>query len=38
MVAFTLPKNSKITEGKTWPQPANADERHRIPRLSLVAG
>ncbi len=24
MVQFTLPKNSKITEGKTWPRPAKA--------------
>src|SRR5690242_21939451 len=24
MVAFTLPRNSKITEGKTWPRPASA--------------
>jgi succinate dehydrogenase / fumarate reductase, iron-sulfur subunit len=24
MVAFTLPRNSRITEGKTWPKPANA--------------
>ena len=24
MVAFTLPRNSKITEGKTWPKPDNA--------------
>ena len=24
MVAFTLPRNSKLTEGKTWPKPANA--------------
>ena len=24
MVAFTLPRNSKITEGKSWPKPANA--------------
>ena len=24
MVAFTLPRNSKITEGKTWPKPADA--------------
>ena len=23
MVEFTLPKNSRVTEGKTWPQPAN---------------
>src|SRR4051794_5567321 len=22
MVQFTLPKNSKVTEGKTWPPPA----------------
>ena len=26
MVEFTLPKNSKIGEGKTWPQPAGASE------------
>ena len=24
MVQFTLPKNSRIVEGKTWPKPANA--------------
>jgi succinate dehydrogenase / fumarate reductase iron-sulfur subunit len=24
MVEFTLPKNSKVTEGKTWPAPAGA--------------
>jgi succinate dehydrogenase / fumarate reductase, iron-sulfur subunit len=24
MVQFTLPRNSKVTEGKTWPKPANA--------------
>jgi len=24
MVQFTLPKNSKITAGKTWPHPAKA--------------
>ena len=24
MVQFTLPKNSKVTEGKTWPQPVDA--------------
>ena len=24
MVELTLPKNSKVTEGKTWPKPANA--------------
>jgi succinate dehydrogenase / fumarate reductase iron-sulfur subunit len=26
MVAFTLPKNSKITEGKKWPKPAAASK------------
>src|SRR5207244_4134368 len=26
MVEFALPKNSKITGGKTWPKPANATE------------
>jgi len=25
MVAFTLPKNSKILQGKTWPKPAGAN-------------
>ena len=24
MVEFTLPKNSKVTEGKTWPRTAHA--------------
>ncbi|MBX3554597.1 MAG: succinate dehydrogenase iron-sulfur subunit, partial [Pseudolabrys sp.] len=24
MVEFTLPKNSKVTEGKTWPKTENA--------------
>ena len=24
MVEFTLPKNSKVTEGKAWPAPAGA--------------
>ena len=24
MVEFTLPKNSKVTEGKTWPRPTGA--------------
>ena len=27
MVAFTLPKNSKIKPGKTWPAPASGDSR-----------
>src|ERR1051326_1435448 len=26
MVEFTLPRNSKVTEGKAWPQPAGAKE------------
>ena len=26
MVEFTLPKNSKVTQGKTWPQPEKATE------------
>ena len=26
MVEFTLPKNSKVTEGKAWPKPAGAKE------------
>ena len=26
MVEFTLPKNSKVTEGKVWPKPAGAKE------------
>ena len=38
MVEFTLPKNSRVTEGKTWPQPAGATERHGVPRLSLGSG
>ena len=24
MVEFTLPKNSKVTQGKVWPKPAGA--------------
>ena len=24
MAEFTLPKNSRITQGKTWPKPENA--------------
>jgi succinate dehydrogenase / fumarate reductase iron-sulfur subunit len=26
MVEFTLPKNSKLTEGKTWPRPPKATQ------------
>ena len=34
MVQFTLPKNSKVTEGKTWPHPAKAkvEREYRIYR------
>ena len=38
MVQFTLPKNSKIAEGKTWPHPAKAEGRARVPHLSLESG
>src|SRR5436853_221515 len=31
MVEFTLPKNSKVREGKTWPQPAGAHETREYP-------
>ena len=34
MVQFTLPKNSKIRTGKTWPKPT-ADECAEVPGLSL---
>ncbi len=30
MVQFTLPKNSRVTDGKTWPPPAGAHEAARI--------
>ena len=38
MVQFTLPKNSKVEQGKTWPHPAKAKRRARIPHLSLEPG
>ena len=40
MVQFTLPKNSKIGEGKTWPHPAKAksEREFRIYRWSPDAG
>ena len=36
MVQFTLPKNSKITQGKTWPRPVSAKSQreYRIYRWS----
>ena len=30
MVQFTLPKNSKITVGKTWPKPEGADNLRKF--------
>ena len=38
MVQLTLPKNSKITEGKTWKRPAGARNVTRVPRLPLEPG
>jgi succinate dehydrogenase / fumarate reductase iron-sulfur subunit len=40
MVEFTLPKNSKVREGKTWPQPAGASEtrEYRIYRWNPEDG
>ena len=32
MVQFTLPRNSKVTEGKTWPRPAGA---HRVTQYRI---
>ena len=37
MVQFTLPKNSKIRTGKTWPKP-EGEERPQVPDLSLEPG
>jgi succinate dehydrogenase / fumarate reductase, iron-sulfur subunit len=30
MVEFTLPKNSKVTKGKTWPEPRNVRDRRAV--------
>src|SRR3982074_2821400 len=30
MVEFALPKNSRITGGKTWPKPAGATETREV--------
>src|ERR1700739_2602472 len=44
MVEFTLPKNSKVGEGKTWPHPAkaknggNTEREYRIYRWNPDAG
>ena len=38
MVELTLPKNSKVTEGKTWPKPDGREGDARVPHLSLEPG
>ena len=38
MVEFALPKNSRISGGKTWPKPANAHRDARVQDLSLEPG
>jgi len=40
MVQFTLPKNSKVTEGQAWPHPAKAkaERDYRIYRWSPDEG
>ena len=38
MVQLTLPKNSKITEGKTWKRPTGARNVTRVPHLPLESG
>ena len=38
MAQFTLPKNSKFVEGKTWPKPAGAAKPAGVPDLSLEPG
>ncbi|HEY2185524.1 MAG TPA: succinate dehydrogenase iron-sulfur subunit, partial [Xanthobacteraceae bacterium] len=40
MVQFTLPKNSRVTEGKTWAYPTGAHEvrEYRIYRWNAEDG
>ena len=38
MVELTLPKNSKVGEGKVWPKPAGAQRAARVPHLPLESG
>jgi succinate dehydrogenase / fumarate reductase iron-sulfur subunit len=40
MVQFTLPKNSKVTDGKTWPHPPKADNEreYRVYRWDPETG
>ena len=40
MAEFTLPKNSKVTEGKTWPHPAKAksEREYRVYRWNPEDG
>ncbi len=35
MVQLTLPKNSQIRVGKTWPKPEGAKKLRSLPHLSL---
>ena len=35
MVQFTLPKNSRVGTGKTWPKHGNSKSLDGIPDLSL---
>ena len=38
MAEFSLPKNSQITEGKSWPATAGRQEPQGVPRLPLEPG
>ena len=38
MVELTLPKNSRIITGKTWPKPDRRDQRPNLPHLPLGPG
>jgi succinate dehydrogenase / fumarate reductase, iron-sulfur subunit len=35
MVEFTLPKNSKVTKGKTWPQPQDVRDRRAVKEFRI---
>ena len=38
MVQLTLPKNSKIKQGKTWDKPSGSANAARVQDLSLESG
>ena len=38
MVQFTLPKNSKVEQGKTWPHAAKTSAEREYPHLPLEPG